>query len=819
MRRTFSERKLFPLLEATGRDLLYAVRSLRKSSGFTVTAIVILALAIGANTAMFSVLNAVLFRPLPYPSPGRLAMLWTERPSQNLREGRSAYWNVEQWRRQSKSFAEIAVFDPASVTLTNRDKAEHIGAVMASASLFRLLGVQPVAGRLFSNEEAEQRQHVAVISYSFWQSHFAGSPKAIGAKLELDGAPSDVIGILPAHFQFADWQPDIWEPMAASADWTARRASRGSGSWFVLARLRPHVTFGQAQAEMNTIARRLDGQLPLAERNLGIAVVPLNRQLTGSKARLALWLLSGAVFFVLLIAASNVASLSLARSIGRDKEIAIRTALGASYWRIMRQLLAESITLAIASGLAGLVVAFAGLRFVRAFRPGDLIGLDSVALDPRVLGWSLVLCLLTGILVGLAPALRVMRHGGGFSDQGSARGISAGPAARRVRRALVISEFALAIVLLIGAGLLVRSLWSIERVNPGFQPGQVLSMQIATPSSMPAVQRANFYSDVLEQTKSLPGVENTALIENFFVSSGVEQSVTTEGAAGVNSERLRFRNDTISDGFFTTLQTPLLKGRFFTAQDGPDSPRVAIINDAMARHLWPNLDPIGRKFNIGPGNSTDTRFTVVGVVGNMRRQGLENEAIPQMFEPLAQDPSRLATLLVRTSAGDPSTIASAVQVAVRRAGKYTPVYGITTLENLLGARLSSRRFQTLLLLSFSVIALLLAAIGIFGLIQYSVAARTHEIGVRMATGAQASDIFRMILREGLMLSITGLVIGLAGGLWLCRLGSSLLFGITATDPLTLLIVSALLVAVSLAACYFPARRAMKIEPVVALRQD
>lgn len=768
---------------------------------------------------MFSVLNAVLFRPLPYPSPGRLAMLWTERPSQNLREGRSAFWNVEQWRRQSKSFAEIAVFDPASVTLTNRDKAEHIGAVMASANLFRLLGVQPVAGRLFSNEEAEQRQHVAVISYPFWQSHFAGSPEAIGAKLELDGAPSEVIGILPAHFQFADWQPDIWEPITASADWTARRASRGAGSWFVLARLGPDVTFGQAQAEMNTIARRLDGQLPLAERNLGIAVVPLNRQLTGSKARLALWLLSGAVFFVLLIAASNVASLSLARSIGRDKEIAIRTALGASYWRIMRQLLAESITLAIASGLAGLVVAFAGFRFVRAFRPGDLTGLDSVAIDPRVLGWSLVLCLLTGILVGLAPALRVMRRGGGFSDQGSARGISAGPAARRVRRALVISEFALAIVLLIGAGLLVRSLWSIERVNPGFQPGQVLSMQIATPSSMPAVQRANFYSDVLEQTKSLPGVENTALIENFFVSSGAEQSVTTEGAAGVNSERLRFRNDTISDGFFTTLQTPLLKGRFFTAQDGPDSPRVAIINDAMARHLWPNLDPIGRKFNIGPGNSTDTWFTVVGVVGNMRRQGLEDEAIPQMFEPLAQDPSRLATLLVRTSVADPFTIAFAVKVAVRRAGKYTPVYGITTLENLLGARLSSRRFQTLLLLSFSVIALLLAAIGIFGLIQYSVAARTHEIGIRMATGAQAGDIFRMILREGLVLTVTGLVIGLAGALSLCRLGSSLLFGVAAYDPLTFLIVSALLMTVSLAACYFPARRAMKVEPVVALRQE
>lgn len=810
---------MFPLLEDTVRDLRYAARGLRNSPAFTITVIAVLALAIGANTAMFSVLDAVLLKPLPYPSPSQLAMLWTDRPTQNLREGRSAYWNVEQWRQQSKSFSEIAIFDPASVTLTNRDKAERIGAVMASANFFPMLGIQPVAGRLFSNEEAEQRQHVALISYSFWQSHFAGSPHAIGVRLELDGVPSQIIGVLPSNFQFARLNADVWEPATAFADWPTRRASRSSGSWFVLARLRPHVTFPQAQAEMKTIARRLDKQLPLAERNSGIAIVPLDRQLTGSKARLALWLLSGAVFFIFLIAVTNVASLSLARSIGRDKELAIRTSLGASHARIVRQLLAESITLTFASGLASLLVAFVVIHLCHAFRPVELIGLNSMVLDSRVLAWSLVLCLLTGVLVGLVPAVRMMHGESGLSGRENAGGISAGLAARRVRRALVVSEFALAIVLLVSAGLLMRSLWSVESVNPGFQPSQVLSMQLSTPSSMSPAQRANFYSEALEQIQSLPGVENAGLIENFFVSGSAEQTVTTEGAGSVTSERLRFRSDAVSEGFFTTLRTPLLKGRFFTAQDGPHSPRVAIVNEAMARRLWPDINPIGRRFRLAVNDSAGAWFTVVGVVGNMRRQGLENEPIPQMFEPLAQDPSRLATLLVRTSARDPLTIVTAVQAAVRRAGKYTPIYGITTLENLLGARLSSRRFQTFLLLSFSAMALLLAAIGIYGLIQYSVAARTHEIGIRMSVGAQAGDIFRMVLREGLTLSVTGLAIGLAGARWLCRLGSSLLFGISATDQLTFLVVSALLIAVSLAASYFPARVAMKVEPIIALRHE
>src|SRR5437667_5650933 len=810
------ERSSFALVETMAQDIRYGVRTLRKSPGFALTSVAVLALAIGANTAMFSVLNAVLLRPLPYRSPEQLAMLWSEVPSQNLREGRTDYMCVEQWRRESKSFADMAVFDPVSVTLTSTDKAERLSVIRVSPNFFPLLGVQPLRGRIFTAEEAEQRQRVALISHRFWQTRFGGLQDAIGATIELDGVSSQIIGILPAGFQF---NADVWEPHTMFPDWEARRVARGSGSWFVVGRLRPNVTIKQAQAEMSAIARRLDDQLPASERNRGISVVPLSLQLTGPRPRLALWMLTGAVFCVLLIAATNVASLSLARSASREKEIAIRAALGASHTRIVRQLLAESLTLAVISGLAGLLVALAGIRLALALKPRDLARLNEVGLDPQVLGWALALCLLTGILVGLAPAMTMARRNLRPSGQEGGRCVAGGIATRRIRRALVVTEFALAIILLIGAGLLVRSLSSVENVDPGFRPERVLSMHLSTTAFRATQQRADFYNRVLEQVESLPGVESLGITSELFIGGNPERELTPEGDARTISERLRFRSDEISGGFFKAVGTPLLRGRFFSKADKPDSPRVAIISDAMARRLWPGRDPVGKRFRLGPGDSDRPWFTVVGVVGDMRRQGLEKEPIPQMFEPLAQNPPRLATLLVRTSVDDPLKMAGAVQAAVRRVEKYVPLYGVTTLDNRLGAFLAERRFQTSPLIGFSVVALLMAAIGIYGLIQYSVATRTHEIGIRMAVGAQAGDVFRMIIREGLKLSLTGLVLGLLGALWLGQAGSSLLFGVTATDPLTFITVSLLLTAVATAACYFPARRALKVEPIAALRQE
>ena len=601
-------------------------------------------------------------------------------------------------------------------------------------------------------------------------------------------------------------------------NWEALREARGAGSWFVMGRLRPNITFEQAQAEMNTIARRLDEQLPVAGRNRGISVMPLSLQVTGPRARLALWMLTGVVFCVLLIAAINVAGLSLARSAGREREIAIRATLGASYARIVRQLLTESLTLAVISGLLGLLVAHAGIRLILAVRPGDLARLDEVGLDPRVLAWSLALCLLTGILIGLTPAITMLRRNLRPSVQEGGRGIAGGVATRGIRRALVVTEFALAIILLVGAGLLVRSLWSVENVDPGFRPDRVLLMQLSSAAFTASPQRVDFFNRVIEQIESLPGVESAGMIGDLFIGGNPEQILTVEGDDRTISERLRFRRDEVSEGFFKTLGTPLRRGRFFSAEDGPDSARVAIINDTMAGRLWLGRDPVGRRFKLGPVDAGSPWFTVVGVVGDMRRQGLENEPIPQMFEPLAQNPSRLATLVVRTSMDDPLTMVGALQAAVSRVERRA-LYGVTTLENRLGAFLTQRRFQTLLLTGFSVVALLMAAIGIYGLIQYSIAARTHEIGIRMAVGAQAGEIFRMIIGDGLKLSLTGLVIGLVGALWLGRAGSSLLYGVTATDPLTFVTVSLLLTAVATAACYFPARRAMKVEPIVALRQE
>jgi putative ABC transport system permease protein len=712
----------------------------------------------------------------------------------------------------------MALWDPVSVTLTTTTEAQQISVARITPNLLPLLGVEPSHGRTFSNEEAEQRQRLALISHRFWQTRFGGSADVLGAAIELNGVPSQIIGILPEASPSSILDVDVLEPHTMFADWEALRRQTGPGSWFVIGRLRENVTLEQAQAEMSTIARRLDAQSPASERNRGISVVSLDLQVTGPKTRLALWMLTGAVFCVLLIAATNVAGLLLARGAGREREIAIRAALGASNARIVRQLLAESVTLSVLSGLVGLLVAHAALRLILAVQPGNLARLNEVSLDPRVLGWALALCLLTGILIGLAPALTMARRNSRPAGREGGRSIAGGLTTRRIRRALVVSEFALAIILLVSAGLLIRSLWSVENVDLGFRPERVLYVQLSSPAQTPA-QRVAFCNRVLEQVGSLPGVESAGMIGDLFIGGSAEQVLTVEGDTRTASERLRLRSDEVSSGLFNALGTPLLSGRFFSNADGPDAPRVAIINNAMARRLWPGSDPVGKRFRRGAGDIDSPWFTVVGVVGDMRRQGLENEPIPQMFEALAQNPSRLVNLVVRTTMDDPLRMVASLQAAVRQVEKHAPMYGVTTLEDRLGAFLAQRRFQTLLLIGFSVIALLMAAIGIYGLIQYSIATRTHEIGIRMAVGARAGDIFRMIIGEGLALSLTGVVLGLAGALWVGQAGRSLLFGVTATDPLTFISVSLLLTAVAAAACYFPARRAMKVEPIAALRQE
>jgi putative ABC transport system permease protein len=800
-------------LDEARRDLRYAARALRKNPIYTTTAAATLALAIGTNTAMFSVLNAVLLRPLPYRSPEQLAMLWTEDPTQNLREGRAALWDVEQWRRQSQTFADMATFDSVGTVLTGADSVEQIVGVSISPNLLPLLGVRPVLGRSFSTEESEQGRRLVMISHRFWQARFGGASDALGATLVLNGSPSQIIGILPAGFQVARVDADVWEPH------TTRRSVRGGQTWFVIGRVRPGVTFDQAQAEMSAVARRVNDQLPAAERNQGITVVPLSLYVVGPQSRMALWVLGGAVFFVLLIAAANVASLALARSVARAREMAVRAALGASAQRIVRQLLTESLLLAVVSGLMGTLLALAGIRFIRAFGPANLPRLNEVSLDLRVLGWALAISLLAGILVGLAPAMTTMRRDLRPSGEEGGRSVSGGTSSRRIRRGLVVAEFALAIVLLVGAGLLVRSWWYVSNIDPGFTPERVLVMELSSPTivSVPA-QRSDLYHRVLEQIQAVPGVESAGIIDDLFSTNPREHVLTVERDDGTVTERLRLTRDEVSADFFKTLGTPLRRGRFFSIGDQPEASRVAIINDALARRSWPGQDPVGRRFALGQRESESSWYRVVGVVGDMRRQGLERDALPQIFVSLAQNPpSRNVGFFIRTSSDDPLAMAGPLRAAVRRVEKNAPIYGVAPLEQQLGTYLTQRRFQTSLLAGFSVVALLMAAVGIYGLIQYSIATRTQEIGLRMAIGAQAADIFRMVIGEGLTLSLMGLALGLVGALWLGRAGSSLLFGVTAGDPLTFTAVSLLLTAVAIAACYFPARRAMRIDPLVALR--
>ena len=800
-------------LEALTRDVRYALRTLRRSPAFTATAAATLALGIGANTAVFSVLNAVLLRPLPYRSPEQLAMLWTEDPSQNLREGRSALSDVDQWRSLSHTFADMASFDTVSTVLTGADGAEQIAGASVSPNLLSLLGVEPLLGRGFSAEDAEAQSRAVMIGHRFWRTRFGGSPDALGAALVINGMPSRIVGVLPAGFEIARVDADVWQVH------TTRRGVRGGQTWFVVGRLRSGATFDQAQSEMSAVARRVNEPLPAVERNQGVGVVPLSLYAVGPQPRRALWMLGGAVFCVFLIAAANVAGLSLARSAARGREMAVRAALGANAGRIVRQLLTENLLLASVSGLMGILLALGAVRLIRAFGPDDLPRLRDVSVDLRVLGWAVAMSILAGLLVGLGPAVTTPRRDLRSSAEAGGRNIPGGRSRRRVRRGLVVAELALAIALLAAAGLLVRSWRHVNDVDPGFTPARVLAMDVSAPASLndPA-QRAVLYQRILEQIQAVPGVESAGVIDDLFSANPREHVLTVERNDGTVSERLRLTRDEISPDVFKALGTPLRRGRFISIEDRQDTQPVAIVNEAMARHAWPGHDPVGRRFKVGFRDAGGPWYTVVGVVADMRRQGLERDALPQIFMSLAQNPpSRNVGLFVRTSSNDPLSIAGAIRAAVGRVEKAAPIYGMTPLERQLGAYLIQRRFQTALLTGFSVVALLMAAVGIYGLIQYSTATRAQEIGLRMAIGARPGEIFRMIIGEGLALSLTGVAIGLVGALWFGRAASSLLVGVTARDPLTFAAVSLLLTAVALAACCVPARRAMKVDPMTALR--
>ena len=810
------ERKGGIRMQSLLQDLRFGARMLAKAPSFTLIAALTLALGIGANITIFSVVNAVLLRPLPYPDADRLVSLWSEAPAQNIRERTSAYANVADWREQNKSFEDIAVSDPTVVTLTGVAEPEQVMSIRASANLFPLLGVAPMLGRTFTADEAQQKMRVVVLSHALWRRRFGASPNVLGQTLEIDGVSSQVIGVMPESFRGDEGAP-VWEPHTLFPDWEAQKAQRGAGSWRVVGRLKPQVSLAQAQVEMNAIAQRLEQAYPETNKGIGINLVPLQLQYTGSNVRLALWMLFGAVVFVLLIACTNVANLMLARGIARERELAIRIALGAGRMRLVRQLLTESGLLALLAGAAGLLIARWGIQAILSFSPPNIRNLDSVAIDARALAFTIVVSLLTGLLFGLAPALKISQ-----SQPGEAlkEGRSASGSGRGLRGLLLITEFSLAVLLLAGAGLLLRSFSKLQAVDHGFDPARVLVTQLTPERNGAADQWRVFYQQVSERVAALPGVEAFGLASEIFISGNPAELITVEGASAeaAATARIPYRRDVIGEGFFQTLRVPLRQGRFFNAQDNQGAMPVTIINETMARRFWPGEEALGKRFKLGPAQSDSPWLTVVGVVGDMRRQSLERQPIAQIFRPYLQMSQRRLILLIRTT-GEPTQLAPVVRNEIRAIDKTVLVSGSATLESQLNQRVAERRFQTWLLALFSALALALAAVGIYGLMQQSVALSTREIGVRMALGARSADILRLVIGHGMSLALCGVGIGLLAAFGLTRVLTGLLFGVTATDPTTFITAPLVLLLVALLACYLPARRATKVDPILALRHD
>jgi putative ABC transport system permease protein len=800
------------------QDLRYGFRMLVKSPGFTLTAVLALALGIGVNSAIFSVINAILLRPLPYANQEQLVVLTQINQKKGLDQVPVSPPDLADWKSQSHAFSNMAAYrsgSSASFNLTSGAEPERIQGAFVSADLLPLLGVQPFKGRNFTaDEEKSGGNPVVIISHGLWQRRFGSDPDLVGRSLTMNGVSYSVIGIMPPSFQFPV-QPDkveLWVPLSLP---NQMAESRMAHMLRVVARLKPGVTEEQARSEMNTIAQRLQQQYPESNTDMGIAVIPLLEQIVGN-IRTALYILLGAVGFVLLIACANVANLLLARATARQKEIAIRTALGASRLRLIRQLLTESVLLALLGGALGLLLAMWGLDLLVAVSPNNIPRLKDVGLDGWVLGFTLLVSLLTGIIFGLTPALQASRTDLTESLKEGGKS-SAGLHRSRMRNALVVSEVALALLLLIGAGLMMRSFMRLRQVNPGFNPEQTLTMRIALPDAKykEDYQVHSFYQQVLQRVASLPGVQSADVVTSVPLS-GQQTRLAFEiiGRPAAPGELLDADYRAVSAGYFRTMSIPLIKGRFFTDRDTQESPGVLIINEAMARRYWPNEDPLGKHLNVGPAP-----HEIVGVVGDVKQMGLDAGTDAEMYEPYLQAPWNALTLVVRTNNAEPKNLAAAVTHEVHAVDKDQPVSNIKPMDEIVSESVAQPRLYMLLLNVFAGVALLLAAVGLFGVIAYSVTQRTHEIGIRMALGAQQSDVLKLVVGQGMLLALLGVGIGLLAAFLTTRILQTFLYGISSVDPLTFIIGAVVLSTVAFLASLIPARRAIKVNPMIALRYE
>ena len=809
-------------------DFRFSLRLLRRNPGFCAAAIVVLALGIGANTAIFSVVNAVLLRPLPFDDPSRIMQVWHVPPAKNF-PGMTKFSvspaNYLDWHSQSSSFEQLSAYGFRSFTVGGTERPEAVQAGSVAPEFFPLLRVQPLLGRTFTPDEDQPGAgHVVVLGYNFWRDHFASDRNIVGRNLLLDGETYSVVGVMPEKFRFPSWAK-LWVPLAWDNE---TRAVRGNHNYGVIARLKKNVDIHQAQAELSAISVRLEQMYPEDDKGWGAIILPLREQLVGD-VRAALLVLLGAVAFVLLIACANVANLVLAKTLARRKEIAIRTALGASRLVVLRQILAETVLLSVAGGALGLILARSGITLIVKVLGDRIPPFMQITLDIPVLAFTLLLSVVAGVLAGLIPSVRFTKADVNEAlKQGQSRGTSDARGGG-TRRLLVVSEVALSLVLLMGAGLMIRSLWELRKVQPGFDPHNVLTMSVPIPRnrfSSPSGE-INFFQDALTRVRALPGVESAGVIDDLPLNGGgSNQPFTIEGRpAPPMSEQPEVDVRVISPGYIRAMHIPIVRGRDLNDSDVAGRPAAVLISDSLARRFWPTEDPIGRHITLTffPGVARE----IVGIVGDIKGDSLDQtRPAAAIYHTLAQlttppgEPWRCfpMSFAVRTNS-DPMNSVTAVTGAIRQAAPDLPVVDVMRMNEIIAQSVSPQRFNMLLLACFAGLALVLAAVGIYSVLSYTVRRRVREIGIRMALGASREDIIRMILTDGLKPILIGVMLGLAAGLGLSRFVSSLIYGVRATDPLTFAAVALLLLLVGILATILPAYRATRIEPVRILREE
>jgi len=801
-------------------DLIYCFRMLRKRPSFTVVAVLTLALAIGASTALFSIINVVVLNPFPYKDPSRIFYVRQSLPKIGVQDQfRSSGPEFVDYAK-SGVFERVTAFESVSRNLTGSDEPERVAAGKVSTEFFNILGVEPLLGRTIApSEQGPKGERVLVISHGLWQRRFGGDPSVLGKTVSLDDEPFTIIGVMPPQFRFEEAQ--AWFP--CPFDFAV--AQRNARAFAILAKTKPGVTREQVSATLANLARQNEqdfvGTNP-EYAGRGIYLQPLAEFYFGP-VRKALFILMGAVALVLLIACANIANLLLAKSMGRSQEIAIRTAMGASRARIIRQMLIESAVLGLIGGGLGLLIASWGTRGLMKLIPAGIIPPDlNMTMNMQVLLFTLGVSLLTAFIFGLWPAIQGSRSQTREALQAASQRATAGVAARRAQSVLVVAEVALSLILLVMAGLMIRSFAKLTNIDPGMGTANVMSMRInrSPAKSRDGAQNAIFYQSVIDRVKTLPGIEAAGVASHMPFVFTEDWPITVESVANAGVQTQSIDTRTVSSDYFNTMQIPLVGGQFFSTDDGPQAPPVIMVNQAMVNRYWSNQDPLGKRIKIGNADAKSPWFTVKGVVKDSAQASLDNDIRPEIYFPLGQMAGRYRrmNLAVRTSV-DPKSTLAAIQSAIREIDKDQPVYQVQTIEELIRDTIATRRFALMILISFAVLALVLAMSGIYGVISYSVSQRTQEIGIRMALGARSGDVLRLVLVQFMRLTMVGVVLGLVGAYALTRLMTSLLFGVTATDVTTFVFVSATLSLVALVACLIPARRATRVDPLVALRYE